>query len=143
MANLLQGSRSTLSCVKFPSVFAFQAGMWGTPIQTGPTDGLPQCGNKRLCRIDVTPAISAHGSQMWETLFYLYTAWLLIESMYTGYSRLFPHQCKGCSGHVCTHFGTFEFANSIGPSITHRARSVVRSHCLYLGLQAFLAENLP
>jgi hypothetical protein len=28
----LQGSRSTRSCVGFPSVFAFQEGMWGTPI---------------------------------------------------------------------------------------------------------------
>src|SRR5262245_41572444 len=27
-----QGSRSTLSCVKFPSVFAFQIGMYGTLI---------------------------------------------------------------------------------------------------------------
>jgi hypothetical protein len=34
LANLLQGSRSTLSCVSFPRVFAFQAGMWGTPIST-------------------------------------------------------------------------------------------------------------
>src|SRR5215216_6358468 len=32
LANLFQGSRSTLSCVSFPSVFAFQAGMWGIPI---------------------------------------------------------------------------------------------------------------
>jgi hypothetical protein len=32
LANLFQGSRSTLSCIKFPSVFAFQAGMWGTLI---------------------------------------------------------------------------------------------------------------
>src|SRR5215813_11980872 len=32
LANLFQGSRSTLFCVSFPSVFAFQAGMWGTPI---------------------------------------------------------------------------------------------------------------
>src|SRR5262249_17968337 len=32
LANLFQGSRSTLSCVSFPRVFAFQAGMWGTPI---------------------------------------------------------------------------------------------------------------
>jgi hypothetical protein len=34
LANLFQGSRSTLSRVSFPSVFAFQAGMWGTPIST-------------------------------------------------------------------------------------------------------------
>src|SRR4029450_12457483 len=34
LANLFQGSRSTLSRVSFPSVFAFQAGMWGTPSST-------------------------------------------------------------------------------------------------------------
>src|SRR4029453_5444530 len=41
LANLFQGSRSTLSRVSFPSVFAFQAGMWGTLISTllnSPTD---------------------------------------------------------------------------------------------------------
>ena len=32
LANLFQSSRSTLSCVSFLSVFAFQAGMWGTRI---------------------------------------------------------------------------------------------------------------
>jgi hypothetical protein len=32
LANLFQGSRSTLFCVSFPSVFAFHTGMWGTPI---------------------------------------------------------------------------------------------------------------
>jgi len=26
--------------------------------QTGPKDCLPQCGNKRLCRLGVTPSIS-------------------------------------------------------------------------------------
>ena len=30
LANLLQGSRSTFSCVRFPSFFAFQDGMWDT-----------------------------------------------------------------------------------------------------------------
>ena len=30
--SLFQGSRSTFSCVSFPRFFAFQAGMWGTPI---------------------------------------------------------------------------------------------------------------
>ena len=32
MANLLQGSKSTFSCARFPRFFAFQAGMWGTLI---------------------------------------------------------------------------------------------------------------
>jgi hypothetical protein len=32
LANLLQGSRSTFSCVCFPRFFAFQAGMWDAPI---------------------------------------------------------------------------------------------------------------
>src|SRR5262249_50173723 len=32
LANLLQGSRSTLSCTRFPSVFAFQEGVWTTQI---------------------------------------------------------------------------------------------------------------
>src|SRR5215470_3407276 len=32
LANLFQSSRSTLSCVSFPRVFAFQAGMWDTQI---------------------------------------------------------------------------------------------------------------
>src|SRR5215468_4500094 len=32
LANLLQGSRSTFSCASFPSVFAFQEGMWDTHI---------------------------------------------------------------------------------------------------------------
>jgi hypothetical protein len=32
LANLFQGSRSTLSCVSFPSVFAFQEDMWATHI---------------------------------------------------------------------------------------------------------------
>src|SRR6516165_11025162 len=32
VANPLQGSSSTFSCVDFPSVFAFQAGMWSTLI---------------------------------------------------------------------------------------------------------------
>ena len=32
LANLFQGSRTTLSGVSFPSVLAFQAGMWGIPI---------------------------------------------------------------------------------------------------------------
>src|SRR5262249_50227145 len=27
--------------------------------------------------------------------------WLPIEIRHTGYSRLFPHWCKGCFGHVC------------------------------------------
>ena len=43
-------------------------------VQTGPKDGLPQCGNTRLCRVGVTPAISTHGSQMWEAPFCLYAA---------------------------------------------------------------------
>src|SRR4030095_17055358 len=30
LANLLQCSRSTFACVRFPSVFAFQDGMWDT-----------------------------------------------------------------------------------------------------------------
>jgi hypothetical protein len=30
LANLLQGSRSTFACVRFPSFFAFQEGMWDT-----------------------------------------------------------------------------------------------------------------
>src|SRR5215510_4016473 len=32
LANLLQSSSSTFSCVSFPSVFAFQEGMWDTQI---------------------------------------------------------------------------------------------------------------
>src|SRR6266852_3570439 len=32
LANLLPGSRSTFSCVSFPSVFASQEGMWDTQI---------------------------------------------------------------------------------------------------------------
>src|SRR3989442_1064811 len=32
LANLVQSSRSTFSCVSFPSFFAFQEGMWGTQI---------------------------------------------------------------------------------------------------------------
>src|SRR5262245_15194449 len=32
LANFLQGSRSTFSCVSFPSFFAFQEGMWDTQI---------------------------------------------------------------------------------------------------------------
>jgi hypothetical protein len=30
LAHLLQGSRSTFACVRFPSFFAFQDGMWDT-----------------------------------------------------------------------------------------------------------------
>jgi hypothetical protein len=32
LANLLQRSRSTFSCVSFPSFFAFKEGMWDTQI---------------------------------------------------------------------------------------------------------------
>jgi hypothetical protein len=32
LANLLQGSRSTFSCVSFPSFVAFKEGMWDTQI---------------------------------------------------------------------------------------------------------------
>jgi hypothetical protein len=32
LANLLQSSSSTFSCVSFPSFFAFQEGMWDTQI---------------------------------------------------------------------------------------------------------------
>jgi hypothetical protein len=32
LANLLQSSSSTFSCVSFPDFFAFQAGMWDTHI---------------------------------------------------------------------------------------------------------------
>src|SRR5262245_16529750 len=32
LANPVQGSSSTFSCVNFPRFFAFQAGMWDTPI---------------------------------------------------------------------------------------------------------------
>ena len=60
----------------------------------------PQCGNKRLCRLSVTPSISIPGSHMLEVPFCLYAAWLLIEIRHAGYSRLFPHWCKGCYGHV-------------------------------------------
>ena len=38
---------------------------------------------------------------MLEAPFCLYAAWLLIEIRYAGHSRLFPHWCKGCCGHVC------------------------------------------
>ena len=38
---------------------------------------------------------------MLEALFCLYTAWLLIEIIHAGYSRLIPHQWKGCYGPVC------------------------------------------
>ena len=69
--------------------------------QTGPTDCLPQCGNKRLCRLGVTPSISILGSHMLEAQFCLHAAWLLIEIKHAGYSRLIPHQCKGCSGPLC------------------------------------------
>src|SRR5262249_40893540 len=68
--------------------------------QTGPKDCLPLCGNKRLCRLGVTPAISMPGSHMLKAPFCLYAAWLLIEIRHAGYSRLFPHWCKGCFGHV-------------------------------------------
>jgi hypothetical protein len=69
--------------------------------QTGPKDCLPQCGNKRLCRLGRTPSISIPGSHLLEAPFCLYAAWLLIERRHAGYSRLFPHWCKGCFGHVC------------------------------------------
>src|SRR5213080_4324491 len=68
--------------------------------QTGPTDCLHQCGNKRLCRLGVTPSISTLGSQMSEAPFCLYAACLLIEILHTGHSRLIPHQWKGCLGPV-------------------------------------------
>src|SRR5262247_3849151 len=42
------------------------------------------------------------GSHMLKAIFCLYAAWLLIETRHAGYSRLFPHWCKGCFGHVCT-----------------------------------------
>src|SRR5207249_3385950 len=74
---------------------------WGCPAQTGPTDCLHQCGNKRLCRLGVTPSISTLGSQMSEAPFCLYAACLLIEILHTGHSRLIPHQWKGCLGPVC------------------------------------------
>src|SRR5215471_4045021 len=32
LANVLQSSSRTFSCVSFPSVFAFKEGMWDTPI---------------------------------------------------------------------------------------------------------------
>src|SRR5438552_19171320 len=73
----------------------------GGPSQTGPTDCLHQCGNKRLCRLGVTPSISTLGSQMSEAPFCLYAACLLIEILHTGHSRLIPHQWKGCLGPVC------------------------------------------
>src|SRR5439155_19478219 len=63
---------------------------------------LHQCGNKRLCRLGVTPSISTLGSQMSEAPFCLYAACLLIEILHTGHSRLIPHQWKGCLGPVCT-----------------------------------------
>src|SRR6266487_772201 len=69
--------------------------------QTGPKDCLHQCGNKRLCWLRVTPAISTLGSHTLEASFCLYAASLLIESMYARYSRLIPHQWKGCYGPVC------------------------------------------
>src|SRR5438552_17264069 len=77
----------------------------GGPSQTGPTDCLHQCGNKRLCRLGVTPSISTLGSQMSEAPFCLYAACLLIEILHTGHSRLIPHQWKGCLGPVCTCTG--------------------------------------
>src|SRR5215470_11815013 len=107
LVNLLQSSRSTFSCEGFLSFFAFNEGMLG---QTGPTDCLPQCGNNRLCWVGVTPSISAPSSPRLEASFCLYTALLLIESLYTGYSRLIPHQWKGCYGPVCvghTNFSTW------------------------------------
>jgi len=70
------------------------------PVQTRPKDCLPQCGNKRLCQLDVTPSISILGSHLLEAPFCLYTAWLLTQIRHAGYSRLFPHWCKGCFGHV-------------------------------------------
>src|SRR5215831_21350474 len=36
LANLLQGSRSTFSCVNFPGVSAFQEGMWDTHMSALP-----------------------------------------------------------------------------------------------------------
>ena len=69
-------------------------------MQTGPKDCLHQCGNKRLCRLGVTPSISTLGSQMSEAPFCLYAACLLIEILHTGHSRLIPHQWKGCLGPV-------------------------------------------
>jgi hypothetical protein len=59
--------------------------------QTGPKDCLPQYGNKRLYQLGVIPFISIPGSHMLEAPFYLYAAWLLIESRHAGDSRLFPH----------------------------------------------------
>src|SRR2546430_16039404 len=73
---------------------------WGQAVQTGPTDCLHQCGNKRLCRLGVTPSISTLGSQMSEAPCCLYAACLLIEILHTGHSRLIPHQWKGCLGPV-------------------------------------------
>src|SRR5262245_23924262 len=35
---------------------------------------------------------------MLEAPFCLYAAWFLIQIRHAGYSRLIPHQCKGCSG---------------------------------------------
>ena len=43
-------------------------------LQTGPKDCLPQCENKRLCRLGVTPSISIPGSHMLEAPFCLYAA---------------------------------------------------------------------
>jgi hypothetical protein len=75
------------------------------PRQTGPTDCLLQCGNKRLCRLGVTPSMSTLGSQMLEAPFCLYAACLLIKIRHTGHSRLIPHQWKGCLGPVWTARG--------------------------------------
>ena len=59
--------------------------------QTGPKDCFPQCGKKRQCQLGVTPFISIPGAHMLEAPFYLYAAWLLLESRHAEYSRLLPH----------------------------------------------------
>jgi hypothetical protein len=98
--------------------------------QTGPKDCLPQCGNKRLCRLGATPSISMPSSHMLKTPFCLYAAWLLIEIRQVGYSRLFPHWCKGCFGHVCragvgTPTGTWL-------AVSEAANRWMVSHCMPL-----------
>jgi hypothetical protein len=51
------------------------------------------------------------GSHMLQAPFCLYAAWLFIDIRHAGYSRLFPHWCKGCFGHVWPEAGLFHVSS--------------------------------
>jgi ABC-type uncharacterized transport system substrate-binding protein len=76
---------------------------------------------------------------MREAPFCLYVAWLLIEIKHAGYSRLFPHWCKGCFGYVCGGGGVSDPGGQAGHQY-HPHCDVLLARAVEQGFVASLAH---